>query len=439
MIPKGVAYKCPLEMLTTGGAADSGATAPTVTVILDGSATGNPATNAPVQTTGTHAWYVLLTAAEMNADLVSVIATRAGDVPCVRHIVTESVYTAAKAGYLDASIDSRVASEDYTAPDNTTIGLIQAAVAGINTYITTTLGTPTPPDDITSILATITGLINDLPVSTEYEADISTILDALSSLTDELAEAQTKDLAAEQYASLAGLMATLQATAEALDPAHPSDVTSAQTALSNAITALDIPTATEIAAEVGAATPGDLDAAVGTITDAIPAAPDLSGLATADALDASQTAILEAMPSNDSIAARVWSYGSRTVTSWGTLIVDLVQMITTVFARPSTSPASYQSIRDRDNRTTLSRGTRRTIGDTLNVLSLLIEDIQGNASGRANDPNYEDRWFLKCLTSDLPVLPIPEQALTIDGRLFIVNTVQDIEGLLDMRLRVRRA
>jgi len=97
-----------------------------------------------------------------------------------------------------------------------------------------------------------------------------------------------------------------------------------------------------------------------------------------------------------------------------------------------------EEIQARDNREALSTGKLRTIGETAGVLSLLVEDAQANAMGRGMGGAYEERWFLKCLTADLPVKPIPDQVLRIDGEIFLVESVRDIEGLLDIRMVVRR-
>jgi len=98
-----------------------------------------------------------------------------------------------------------------------------------------------------------------------------------------------------------------------------------------------------------------------------------------------------------------------------------------------------EEIQERDSREALSTGRERTIGDTPGVLSLLVEDVQANAVSRGLGGAYDERWFLKCMTGDLPVKPIPDQALRIDGDLFLVEAVRDIEGLLDIRMRVSRA
>jgi len=99
---------------------------------------------------------------------------------------------------------------------------------------------------------------------------------------------------------------------------------------------------------------------------------------------------------------------------------------------------TLEEIRERDNREALSTGRERTIGDTAGVQSLLVEDTQANATGRGMGGAYEERWFLKCMTADLPVKPIPDQVLHIDGEIFLVEAVRDIEGVLDIRMVVRR-
>ena len=101
---------------------------------------------------------------------------------------------------------------------------------------------------------------------------------------------------------------------------------------------------------------------------------------------------------------------------------------------------TWSEIQERDNREALSTGRGRTIGDTAGVLSLLVEDVQANAAGRAlvQDGSFEERWFLKCMTGDLPALPIPDQVLRIDGELFLVESAREIEGMLNIRLKARR-
>jgi hypothetical protein len=96
-------------------------------------------------------------------------------------------------------------------------------------------------------------------------------------------------------------------------------------------------------------------------------------------------------------------------------------------------------IQERDNRAALATGRLRNIGEARGVQSLLVEDVQSNVAGRVNAGTYEERWLLKCMTADLPELPVPQQALRVDDAMYIVETVQDIEGMLDLRLVVRRA
>jgi hypothetical protein len=95
------------QSLTTAGA-DNTATTPTVKVSQNGGAQA-VCTNAPTHL-GTGQWVLALTAAEMNADEVSVAHSGAGIVSGVVTVYPEADYTSTRAGKiddLDATVSSR--------------------------------------------------------------------------------------------------------------------------------------------------------------------------------------------------------------------------------------------------------------------------------------------------------------------------------------------
>lgn len=103
MIARGTGFRYYLEMLTTAGAENTAADALTVTISKDGGG-HNAITTPPTQVAGTHIWTGMTSDAEATADVIHIKASRAGDVTCSKTIYTENVYTAAKAGLIDASI-----------------------------------------------------------------------------------------------------------------------------------------------------------------------------------------------------------------------------------------------------------------------------------------------------------------------------------------------
>jgi hypothetical protein len=142
-IYKNTSKRIAFGSLTTAGAANT-ATTPTVTVSLDGAAP-TTATNTPTHL-GSGQWTIVLTAAEMNADLVAVTATGTGLVPAYREFYTEADWTSAKAGFLDAAI-SGVAAAVWAAGTRTltSFGTLAADVwaAATRTITGGTIGTYT--------------------------------------------------------------------------------------------------------------------------------------------------------------------------------------------------------------------------------------------------------------------------------------------------------
>lgn len=98
-IYKNVARTITFQVLTTAGAGYTGS-APTTTVSEDAAAFGSTTNTAASLGNGT--WKILLTASEMNADLVTLQATAGGCTPAQREIYTESAYTATRAANLDS-------------------------------------------------------------------------------------------------------------------------------------------------------------------------------------------------------------------------------------------------------------------------------------------------------------------------------------------------
>lgn len=106
-IQKNITRTITFQSLKTDGTANT-ATTPTCTVSKDGAAEA-PAANAP-SNLGNGRWSIVLTAAEMNADVVSLVAYGTGLVPAQRDIFTEADYTAArsvKLDQLDVAISTR--------------------------------------------------------------------------------------------------------------------------------------------------------------------------------------------------------------------------------------------------------------------------------------------------------------------------------------------
>ncbi|HEX8312960.1 MAG TPA: hypothetical protein VF614_16670 [Chthoniobacteraceae bacterium] len=98
MIYRGASFTCTFLSLTTAGAANT-VTVPTVQVIKDLAAAA-AATNAPTHVAG-GVWRITLTAAEMTADVTTIVHSGSGLVGGSLAISTEADYTAARAGYLD--------------------------------------------------------------------------------------------------------------------------------------------------------------------------------------------------------------------------------------------------------------------------------------------------------------------------------------------------
>jgi hypothetical protein len=101
---KGVSKRTAFGSITTAGAANTTVT-PAVVLSLDGGSQTS-ATNAPTHLGNGH-WVLVLTATEMNADLIALVATGTGLIPSFREFYTESDWTSAKAALVDASINSR--------------------------------------------------------------------------------------------------------------------------------------------------------------------------------------------------------------------------------------------------------------------------------------------------------------------------------------------
>lgn len=102
---------------------------------------------------------------------------------------------------------------------------------------------------------------------------------------------------------------------------------------------------------------------------------------------------------------------------------------------------TLDELREQDNRRLfIPDGIRRTIGDTPDVMSLLVRDSGRNTAARIAAGSYAQHVRLICLTIDLPAVPVPGQQLTIDGVYYLVGEpVIDEAGLLDITLTTRRA
>lgn len=213
MISRNVSFLCPIEMLTTAGVADTSAVAPTIVISLDGT-NSVPVNTVPIQITGTHTWTVLLTAAEMNAALVTIIATRTGDVPCVRHITTEST---------------------YEAPNNTSIETIAGGIV-------TLLADGATSSDVTTGIQTVIDTISALSDPTGI---FQIIIDDLAEVYAVSAAAETEVQAAARFALLASALETLQTTTDAIDAATPAELIAARNAIIIALSVyISIPTST---------------------------------------------------------------------------------------------------------------------------------------------------------------------------------------------------
>jgi hypothetical protein len=229
-IYKNTSKRIAFGSLTTAGAANT-ATTPTVTVSLDGAAPAT-ATNTPTHL-GSGQWTLVLTAAEMNADLVAVTATGTGLVPAYREFYTEADWSSTRAANLDAAISSRstYAGADtsgtttllarLTAGRATALDNLDAAVSTRSTYAgADTAGT-------TTLLARLTAgraanLDNlDAAVSTRSTyagGDTAGTTTLLSRITGAIAP-QTGDAFARLGAAGAGLTALGDARLANLDAA----------------------------------------------------------------------------------------------------------------------------------------------------------------------------------------------------------------------------
>jgi hypothetical protein len=229
-IYKNTSKRIAFGSLTTAGAANT-ATTPTVTVSLDGAAPAT-ATNTPTHL-GNGQWTLVLTAAEMNADLVAVTATGTGLVPAYREFYTEADWTSTRAANLDAAVSTRstYAGTDtagtttllarLTAGRATALDNLDATVSSRSTYAgADTAGT-------TTLLARLTAgraanLDNlDAAVSTRSTyagGDTAGTTTLLSRITGAIAP-QTGDTFARLGAAGAGLTALGDARLANLDAA----------------------------------------------------------------------------------------------------------------------------------------------------------------------------------------------------------------------------
>ena len=110
------------QSLTAAGAAN--ASAVSTQISLDGGAFAATANTAQQVSAGSGCWKVALTATEMNADLVVLLATSAGCVPSQRELYTESDWTsarAAKVDNLDATVSSRSTFAGTDTPGTTAL------------------------------------------------------------------------------------------------------------------------------------------------------------------------------------------------------------------------------------------------------------------------------------------------------------------------------
>lgn len=99
-----------------------------------------------------------------------------------------------------------------------------------------------------------------------------------------------------------------------------------------------------------------------------------------------------------------------------------------------------EELRERDNRQLLAEhGRPRTIGDTADVQSLLVDEDSRLRAARVSAGNYSEYQQLICMTEDLPAAPVPMQQLIVDGVYHIVDAVKDEEGMLYITLETRRA
>lgn len=122
---KGFSFSVLLPVRTTSGDPyTTTATAPTVQLVRDNNAPAN-VTTPPVHTTG-GLWRLTLNSTEANADMIGVSWSGSGIQADSAVIYTEGDYTVEKAGFIDASISSRLATTGYTAP--LTAAGIRAAV-----------------------------------------------------------------------------------------------------------------------------------------------------------------------------------------------------------------------------------------------------------------------------------------------------------------------
>lgn len=102
MISKNAEYTTAFDAVKTDGTEDT-STTPTITVSKDG---GNfaSASNSPTRIQTTNVFTIVLTATEMNADLVVVKITGTGLIPRTIILHPETVWTSSKSVFLDAPI-----------------------------------------------------------------------------------------------------------------------------------------------------------------------------------------------------------------------------------------------------------------------------------------------------------------------------------------------
>lgn len=108
MIPKGTPLRIGFTMIGTGGIGTASAT-PSCYIRDVATGTFAVCANSPRQAklpggSATYAWDILLSGTEMNANSVQFLAVAPGCVTVERTIVTESVWTATRAGYIDMAI-----------------------------------------------------------------------------------------------------------------------------------------------------------------------------------------------------------------------------------------------------------------------------------------------------------------------------------------------
>ena len=263
---------------------------------------------------------------------------------------------------VDAAISSRKADFVYTAPDNATIASIALQVDALDDFITASLGAPIPPASLTTMLGNLTDLVNALPQDT----DVTDILNAIGDLETAIGLAETEENAALRFNYVSGAISAVQTAVGNLTPATSEEVAAVQSALESAISTSEGNLSDELSGVPAAVWSSEARTLTGfgtlladiwgyvtrSLTDKAGFAPtvvqnrqELDSNSTQLASIKAKTDNLPASPAATSdltgLPALIWSYGTRTLSTFGTLVADIRTAIWNATVRSLSDKAGF--------------------------------------------------------------------------------------------------